>query len=247
MQELQQGVYSGNVTMARGKDGFVACVTAYNEDNFNNSLHYHVNAHFCFALEGGCVERKKDSYEINPGNIVYYGAGEQHQVVKIAKSTRRVNLEIDQSFFHRFNIPDELARRAVTTNPDAKFLMVKMYLELLANDSFSEVSIQMLLLQLISRIKKAGDETRQPNWVKTVRSFLHDNDDGPITLADLSFISNMHPVTISKQFPRYFSCTVGEYKRKLKIEKALSLVKSRPVSLTDVAYECGFFDQPGQH
>jgi AraC family transcriptional regulator len=97
------------------------------------------------------VEKKKDSYEIVPGNLTYYSAGEQHQVLKIAKSSHRINIEIFQSFFSQFDISDNLARQAITKNPDAKFLMIKMYHELLENDSFSDVSIQMLLLQLISQ------------------------------------------------------------------------------------------------
>ncbi len=59
----------------------------------------------------------------------------------------------------------------------------------------------------------------------------------------MATIIGVHPVTISKYFPRYFSCTLGEYMRKLKIEKSLSLIKSPGNSLTNVAYACGFFDQ----
>jgi hypothetical protein len=57
----------------------------------------------------------------------------------------------------------ELYRTAITQNPDAKFLMVKMYKELMANDNFSTVSIQMLLLKLALVQKSCG----------MVRSFLH--------------------------------------------------------------------------
>src|SRR5438552_2155708 len=129
MQELKQGTYSGNVIIAKGNDGLVTCITAYNQDNFNNSLHYHDNAHFSFALQGGCVEKKKDAYEISPGHITYYSAGEQHQVLKVPKPTKRVNLEIEAGFFERFDISDIAAKVAVTRNPDAKFLMVKIYHE----------------------------------------------------------------------------------------------------------------------
>jgi AraC family transcriptional regulator len=149
MQVFKQGKYSGNVIWARGKEGVIACVTAYNEHDFNDSLHCHNNTHFSFALEGGCVEKKKDAYEITPGNITYYSAGEQHQVLKIAKPSRRINIELEESFFNPFQISDGVVRSAIIKNPDAKFLMVKMYKELLANEDFSEASTQMLLLQLI--------------------------------------------------------------------------------------------------
>jgi len=243
MQVLEKGQYSGEVTGTLGSVGLLASVTSYNGGNFNNALHYHDNAHFSFALQGGCVEKKKDSYEITPGHITYYSAGEQHQVLKVPKPTRRVNLEIENGFFEQFGISDHAARFAVTRNPDAKFLMVKIYHELITNDCLSEMSIQMLLLQLISDTKKQRNSFNIPQWVNIIGDFLRSHTDDTITLEALSQAANLHPVTISKQFPKYFSCTVGEYKRKLKIEKSLCLLKSNPASLTDVAYECGFFDQ----
>jgi len=162
---------------------------------------------------------------------------------KVPKPTKRINLEIEPAFFEQFGITDWAAKLAVTGNPDAKFLMVKIYRELMTNDCFSDVSVKMLLLQLISETRKRGFDTTIPPWVSVVRDYLHSHNDDTITLEQLSGISNLHPVTISKQFPKYFSCTVGQYKRKLKVEKSFAFVKSPSVSLTDVAYECGFFDQ----
>ena len=86
------------------------------------------------------------------------------------------------------------------------------------------------------------DKTR-PDWVIKVREFLHDNWDKPISLWELSLVAGVHPITISKHFPFYFSCTLGEYLRSLKIEKALGLIKSTRRSLLDIAMECGFADQ----
>jgi AraC family transcriptional regulator len=128
-------------------------------------------------------------------------------------------------------------------NPEAKFIMVKICQELLANDSDSETSIHMLLLQLITEMQKAKTDKGEPSWVESARDFLHSHSNNVTTLDDLSRISNLHPVNISKLFPKYFACTVGEYKRKLKVEKALAIIKSNPPSLSHVAYECGFFDQ----
>jgi len=242
MEVLERGQYSGKVTGTFAGSGLLASVTCYDGDHFNNVRHYHDNAHFSFTIQGGCVEKKKDPYDISPGNITYYSAGEEHQVIKVPKPTKRVNLEIDPFFFAQFGVTEQDARVAVTRNPDAKFLMIKLYHELLTNDRFCEVSIQMLLLQLISDAQRR-DFSTVPGWVKTVRDFLHDHTVDTVTLDALSSLSNLHPVTLSKNFPRYFSCTVGEYKRKLKTERSLSLLKSQGFSLTDIAYECGFFDQ----
>lgn len=65
----------------------------------------------------------------------------------------------------------------------------------------------------------------------------------PVSLDDLAATGNVHPVTVSRSFPRYFGCTLGEYMRKLKIERSLAIIRSHKASLTSVVYSCGFFDQ----
>lgn len=242
MEALKKGKYSGNITGTFGTDGVLVCVTSYSPDHFNGAEHYHYNAHLSFTLEGGCVEKKKDSYEIPPGTITYYSAGEQHKVLKVARPTRRINLELEQSFLDEFHISDLMIRKGISRNPDAGFLMIKIYKEILMQDDFSPASIQGLLLQLIYRSERQT-ENKLPAWVQIVEAFLYDNRDEPVTLHQLSLLANVHPVTISKYFPKYFGSTLGEYIRKLRIESALALIKLPGYSLTEIAYACGFFDQ----
>src|SRR6187402_3445795 len=112
MQVLQQGKYSGNIIDTKGNHGLITSLTTYDTEGFNSSRHYHDNAHFSFLLDGGSVEKKKADYEIKPGSITYYSAGEIHQVLRIAAPTRRVNVEIEDSFIKQFDISDALLRKA---------------------------------------------------------------------------------------------------------------------------------------
>lgn len=243
MLTLKQGVYSGRVVHAKSKEGLTACITNYNTEDYMSSLHCHENVHFSFMVEGGCIEQKKEAFEIMPGNITYYSSGENHRVVKIAKASRRVNLELEKQFFQKFNIQDQEVKTAVYKNPDARFLMMKVYKELLTNDSISAVTIQMTLLQLISQTKTVFETATPKHWTKRLDEYLRTCSNEAASLVELAHIANLHPVTLSKKFPKYFHCTLGEYKRKLKIEKSLLLIKSSPLSLTEIALECGFFDQ----
>jgi AraC family transcriptional regulator len=65
----------------------------------------------------------------------------------------------------------------------------------------------------------------------------------PPSLNQLSVMLGLHPVTISRQFHHYYACTLGEYIRKLRVEKALTLIKEREHSLTEIAFASGFADQ----
>jgi AraC family transcriptional regulator len=114
-------------------------------------------------------------------------------------------------------------------------------------DPCSGESIRMLLLYLLegpNRVSKKGSANKaHPGWVGKIREYIQDRWNEPVTLQDLSLAAGVHPITISKHFPRYFTCTLGEHLRRIKIEKALALVKSTSRSLTEIAFECGFADQ----
>lgn len=82
-----------------------------------------------------------------------------------------------------------------------------------------------------------------PKWVKLVTDILHDRWNENMLLEELASLTGVHPVTISKFFPKYFRCTLGAYIRKVRIEKATNLILQSQLSLTEVAHHCGFFDQ----
>ncbi|GAA3656436.1 helix-turn-helix domain-containing protein [Flavivirga jejuensis] len=64
-----------------------------------------------------------------------------------------------------------------------------------------------------------------------------------MSLNKRSKVVGLHTVTISKFFRKYFSCTLGEYQRKLKIDYSLELIKNSKMSLTEIPHYCGFTDQ----
>jgi len=158
-------------------------------------------------------------------------------------NSTHVNLEIDTEFFNQYDISEATFSQAASNTPDAKFLMLKVCRELKVNDSFTVNSIHMLLLDFLQRAEPCISEHKMPGWIKDLYELLHDEWDKTLQLEDLSKAVGVHPGTISHYFPRYFACTLGVYMRKLKVEKALGLIKSPDVSLTNVAYTCGFFDQ----
>jgi AraC family transcriptional regulator len=243
MEVLKKGTYSGDVKVSRKFGGLIATVTQYDPYQFNGSLHSHENTHLGFTLAGGCVEKKKQEYEISPGHICYYMAGERHQQVRVLHRSTRVNLELEESFCFSNGITENEICNALQRTPDVKFTMVKIYQELLSGDLYGPASVQMMLLSLF---KYSGDITLKhplPLWVKKVRDFLNDQHHEEVSLCQISKVAGVHPVTVSKYFPKYVGCTMGEYMRKLKVETALHLIKASNASLTSIAYECGFFDQ----
>jgi AraC family transcriptional regulator len=125
---------------------------------------------------------------------------------------------------------------------DFRFLFIQLYDEFLNQDSASLVSMNNILLQIMgNKIYEISNGT--PSWVPKIKEFLFDNWATNFSLKELSTILDIHPVTISKNFTRYFGCTLGEFIRKYRVEKALYMIRTTNSSLTDIAFTCGFADQ----
>lgn len=241
---LDTAKYLGSNLACHDTNGIWVSLTQYTKDNLPNChLHAHQNPHLTFMLQGGTVEKRKNGeYERTAGEIVFFRAGEPHQNSKTPIGSKNINFEFEPAFFTRYGITDPVIQETTFKKPDAKFSLLKAYNELVIGDSFSGDSINMLLINLMYPPAKTGNKNL-PAWAIRIKELLHDRWNEQVTLQELSSVAGVHPITISKHFPLYFSFTLGQYMRVLKTEKALTLIKSSSRSLLDIAYECGFADQ----
>ena len=244
MLALEKRRYSRNAVDSLRAEGVIAGAQTFRRQAAAATVHYHENSHLNFVLQGGVLDKRKTwETERLPGELMFFHAGEPHQSIIESFPTKSINLVIEHEFLQN-NLASEAAiNSAVDRNPNAKFIMLKIYKELISEDIFSDSSIKMLLLNLIHANPETDSKHSSPGWIKTVAELTRDKWNEPLTLKDLSEAASVHPITISKNFPRYFSCTFGEYMRRLKIEKSLYFLKVSSFSLTEIAAECGFSDQ----
>lgn len=93
-------------------------------------------------------------------------------------------------------------------------------------------------------IKQKSAQKKTPGWVTELRQIIQDQVDSNLTLAEISQSLNINPSYLSREFSRHFNnLSFGEYIRKLRIEKAIELIKQNKYSLTEIAYLTGFSDQ----
>ena len=240
MLSLQQGAYLGSVDTSIHDNYLIASLTSYSEAAAQKERHCHENPHISFVLTGGNLEKRKNTeIERLPGKISFYHSGEYHQSVKIIDKSRHINLELQRQFFAECDVSENELSGAVTRTPDAKFLLLKIYRELVLRDELSAISVRMLLLQLLNN----PSQKQHTSWILQIEELLRNNCSQQLSLNNLAAAVHLHPVTVSREFHKHHSCTLGEYMRKLKVEKALTLVKTTKWSLTEIAFECGFADQ----
>lgn len=90
------------------------------------------------------------------------------------------------------------------------------------------------------------NKKKTPAWVKDLKAMIQDQIDAQFTF-DLKKISNdleLNPSYLSREFSKYFEdLNFGDYVRKLRIEKAITLIQNSTYTLTEIAYMTGFSDQ----
>jgi AraC-like DNA-binding protein len=94
--------------------------------------------------------------------------------------------------------------------------------------------------------KEKTAKKKTPAWVKDLKAIIQDQIDTQFSF-DLKKISNnleMNPSYLSREFSKYFEdLNFGDYVRKLRIEKAITLIQNSAYTLTEIAYMTGFSDQ----
>jgi AraC family transcriptional regulator len=243
MLHLKGGRYLGSNKRTWDVNGILVRETEYHSKVFEG-WHCHENNHLTFILQGGNREQRKNrEIEATPGTIVFYASGELHRNLNTVHPSRNINIEIENSFFALYDLDITSFNGSRLNCTNAKFALLKAYQECLTNDDYSQATIHGLLLDFFNTALQGEGEKHNPRWATLLIEILNDRWNENLSLDELSRLVRVHPVTISKFFPNYFSCTLGEYVRKIRIEKATTLIRETHLSLTDVAHQCGFFDQ----
>jgi AraC-like DNA-binding protein len=107
--------------------------------------------------------------------------------------------------------------------------------------------VENLLLDVYKKFLSQKSRSKKvPEWAKELKEIIQDQIDTNLSLS-LKAISqslHVHPSYLSREFSKYFDdLSFGDYIRKLRIEKAIELLKDTKNSLAEIAYLSGFSDQ----
>lgn len=245
MKQLRTGKFYGQTNETLHLEGITLTDTEYTHHKVD--WHYHQNPYFTFILEGNIMEgNKKETYHCSAGTLLFHNWQEPHYNIKPNGFTRGFHIELEQKWIDNFFIPlNNLQGYIHVVNPDLKFLFYKIFRETKINDATAVLSIHALLLQTLAGMQQTQETSFKagPQWVNKLNDLLHDQCCEKLSLDGLSKTLGIHPVHLSRQFSKHFHCTFGEYIRKLKVEKSLSLLSYKKYSLTEITFECGFCDQ----
>lgn len=245
MKYSQKGEFYGETNKTICLEGLTLTDTVYTHPKVD--WHFHENAYFTFILQGNVIEgNKKEIYNCFEGNLLFHNWQEAHYNIKPDGFTRGFHLEIEKNWLDELDLnTDTLEGSLKIANPTIKLLMYKIFRVSKIEENNCDLATQTLLLEILSKLKKDNLRSvdKKPKWVIQLDEILHDLYAENLSLDYLSKTIDIHPVHLSRDFSKYFDCNLSEYIRKLRVEKALSLIAKQNYSLTEIAYQCGFYDQ----
>ena len=221
-------------------------LSEYGYHGARTDWHYHENPYFMYVLQGNMRDINKARKTHCPaGSLVFLNWQEMHFNEKLSREARGFHIEFDREWFRGLQLGAGLWEgSSLLENPRLHHLLAKIYYEFNCRDAFSETAIELLLLQLCEGID--GDiraASRQvPGWVPRLKEILHEETEG-LSLQSLSQQLGVHPAHLSRAIPKYLSSNLGEYIRQQKVKQAIGLLTEGRLSLTEIAFACGFSDQ----
>ncbi|WP_281541916.1 AraC family transcriptional regulator [Maribacter aestuarii] len=243
MNKLNTGEFYGTHYRKSAFENLIITDTEYTHRKVD--WHYHENPYFTYLLQGKLFEsNKRESYYLQPGSLLFHNWQDAHYNTKPPEFTRGFHIEMNEDWFSNLDIQITDFEGSINLqNAIIKNLMNQIFIETKINDQYSNLSIESNLADIFHTIKESKKGSfKKPIWVKQLEELLIE-EKIDYSLKSLSSKLRIHPVHLSREFNRYFGTSLGNYIRLIKLNQALCLLTSNKYSLTEICYQCGFYDQ----
>ncbi|MEO1435067.1 MAG: helix-turn-helix transcriptional regulator, partial [Bacteroidota bacterium] len=187
---------------------------------------------------------KKGKSACQAGSLIFHNWQDPHYNAKETTLARGFHIEFPRQWFEQQQLKTPLWEgSSLIDHPTSHLLLAQLFFEFRFQDEHSKLSIELLLLQLCENIREQNlPRASTPAWIDTLKQLLQE-ETTPLSLEMLSGQLGVHPIHISRAVPKYLGCSLGDYIRRQKIKRALAYFFNPQLSLTEIAYLCGFADQ----
>ena len=245
MASLDEG--SKRKQLRRAAAGGFTLTEGVHADGSAIPWHTHDTPTICCVLEGGFVEvARGSSLTCTPATTKFMPAGERHSDRFDLGPARGILIEVNQ------NRSETLKPYAAILDEQKSFhggpvwaCVTRLIREMELMDTVSLLAIEGVLLELLAVASRSEERVpgTAPRWLRLAEEMIEDRLATQFELADIASAAGVHPVTLARSFRRVHGCTMGEYIRRRRVERAIELLKGSPIPLAEIALRNGFADQ----
>lgn len=84
---------------------------------------------------------------------------------------------------------------------------------------------------------------RVPRWLMEIRDQILEQSELPLSLSGMAAEAGVPRVRLSRAFRSHFGCSVGQFVRRVRVERAAQLLSATAQPQAEIAGACGFADQ----
>jgi AraC family transcriptional regulator len=210
--------------------------------------HEHEHASICFVASGNYAERARGrDQDVASHSMVFKPAAEPHADVFGRTGGKCLLIEI----LPGRSTPIEQFTRITTQPLLARSVRLaalgnRLYGEFFESDSASWLALEGLILEVLADASRAVTNESysvEPRWLRQARELLHDRLRDSLTLSAVASEVGIHPSHLARTFRKRHGCTLGEYVRRLRIERASRELVVSGDTLSEISARFGFFDQ----
>jgi AraC family transcriptional regulator len=244
---IRESPFGGHVISTREFSGLHLVDGIYSAET-RVSAHSHQQAVFCIALKGRCSETyagKVREYEAL--TVEFLPANQCHSLNFPGADMRAFSIDVASSWLERAREFSLKLESSVHCHGGLlSGLMMKLYGEFLQPDSASHLAIEGLALEMLAEVSRRhvrlSDRT-PPRWLAKAVELLREKFSERLTITQVATSVGVHPVHLAREFRRFHRCTIGEYIRQLRVERACIQLHASDEPLAAIAASVGFSDQ----
>lgn len=215
--------------------------------NLKMASHCHEPAYFGVVLRGAYNETiASTTRHCRPLTTAFHPRAEAHAVEFENTETRIFRVALDVEWEKRFptlKLPDQ---PAAFQGGLLSALALRLYNEHIHRDRWSSIAIEGLMLEILATLSREllrDSKGSAPPWLAQARDRVVSRISNTPSLRELSNEVGVHPVHLARAWRKHFRCTIGEFVRQTRIEKACREIATSNAPLREIALSLGFFDQ----
>lgn len=241
----------------------LADCTIFLVDVLYRPLHLHKELELCYVLDGSAtISNNAETLSAAKGDLLLFDSGRAHEICSNEGGIRLLAVQLSKQICRRYcpqisNIRFMPCLITAYFSPwersnfqETMLQTFGVYLSADLADLFSCMSgINHLLSMLVRHVPHqilSGDacavRAKNEDRLHRVLQYLQAHFQDPIRLSDLAAMENLTTTYLSHFFKEHLHITFQEYLTRLRLEAAMYLLKSTNMTVTDIAYECGFSD-----